>query len=210
MSLIYIAGPYRGDVEKNVEAARKVAVELWKKGHAVICPHANSYKMDEHGVHDDAFLSGDLIILARCDAIVLLSNWEDSAGARAELDYANKLGIPVYHEHALPDLHPTEVNCPNQAIAYAETVNQMYRLHLSKNADYSPANILGTGEHGVIVRLWDKIARLMNLTGYQFKISESRLEAPKEPKHEAIEDSFIDAACYGVIGLLVRRGVWGR
>ncbi len=36
------------------------------------------------------------------------------------------------------------------------------------------------------------------------------VEVPKEPKHEAIEDTFIDAACYGVIGLLVRRGVWGK
>jgi hypothetical protein len=39
--LVYIAGPYSNggnSREENVALARRVAVEYWKKGYAVICP----------------------------------------------------------------------------------------------------------------------------------------------------------------------------
>lgn len=33
--LLYVAGKYRGDVDANIAAARKVAAELYKAGHNV-------------------------------------------------------------------------------------------------------------------------------------------------------------------------------
>ena len=69
--LIYVAGPYRGNIEKNIATARKVAMKLWSMGHVVICPHANSAYMDEVGVSHERFIEGDLKIIARCDAIAL-------------------------------------------------------------------------------------------------------------------------------------------
>lgn len=33
---------------------------------------------------------------------------------------------------------------------------------------------------------------------------------PKSPKNESVEDAWLDAAVYAIIGLLNRRGVWGR
>lgn len=86
----------------------------------------------------------------------------------------------------------------------------MYRTHLSKNEDYSPASILGTGEIGLVTRLWDKVARLMNLTGFKVEISQAVFKAPIEPKHESVDDTLQDAAVYSVIGLLLHQGVWGK
>jgi hypothetical protein len=84
----------------------------------------------------------------------------------------------------------TEQRAPKQAKRFAEVLGGMYRVHLQKNADYSPANILGTGEIGVTVRLWDKIARLLNLMGFRVTIAEpATYEAPRDPMNESIDDT---------------------
>lgn len=209
--LLYIAGKYRGDVEANIEAAKQVAAECFKVGHDVICPHMNTAKMDEvTDLPDEFWLQTTLNLLMRCDGIVMVPGWEESTGARAEKDYAERVKIPVYYAHAIPPLHPTEVRCPVQVKAFLESVMTMYRTHLSKNQDYSPMNILGTGELGVAVRLWDKVARLLNLLGFRISAEFIGFDASREPQHESIQDTYLDSANYSVIGSLVRRGVWGK
>jgi hypothetical protein len=69
---------------------------------------------------------------------------------------------------------------------------------IRKQHDYGPGNILDFGEYGVLVRANDKVARLKNL-----------LKNGAVPQNEAIEDSWIDLANYGIIALMVRRGLWG-
>jgi hypothetical protein len=90
--IIYIAGPYRSKYGKlgiirNIWKARQVAKELWKMGHTPICPHLNSALLDGI-VPDQRFLDGDIEILKRCDAIVLMPGWRKSEGARKEFDIA--------------------------------------------------------------------------------------------------------------------------
>ncbi len=211
--LLYVSGritPVKNTtIDENIQAARIVAIALWEAGHAVICPHLNTaYFNEDCKVGFDDYIKGDLIMLARCDGIVMLKGWEDSRGAVIEHEYALGLGIPVFHN--IPALHPTERNAPKQAQAFAEILGKMYRVHLSKNADYSPANILGAGEIGLVTRLWDKIARLMNLTGFRISINESVFEKPKNPKNESVGDTYLDLATYGVIGLLLREGKWRK
>ena len=215
--LVYVSGKYSGDsheeISDNILKARKVAIELWEQGHAVICPHLNTSHMEvDCHIHYDNYIEGDLMMIARCDAMVMLSGWEDSQGAVIEKGYAENLRIPIYYEDSIPSLHVTEVRCPEQAKAFAEILGVMYRTHLDKNADYSPANILGTGDVGLITRLWDKIARILNLSGFQFEIKPEsvRFVSPKEPKNESLDDSFMDAAVYTIIGILLRQGKWGR
>src|SRR3990167_7566055 len=141
--IIYLAGPYRGNVTENIEAAIKVAGEVWAAGHVALCPHANTAHFDTlfPDIPDEAYLEGDLKLAARCDAMLMLPNWEKSGGATAERDYADKLGMHVYVYPDIPPLHITEQRSPIQSIRFAEVVMQMYRTHLDKNADYSPANI---------------------------------------------------------------------
>lgn len=107
MKLVYVAGPFRSmnangksnawGVQKNVMSAMAVALEIWKAGDVALCPHANTmFFQDADGVPDSAWLEGDLLMLSKCDAIVMAPGWERSSGARAELDYAFNRGLEVY------------------------------------------------------------------------------------------------------------------
>ena len=66
-----------------------------------------------------------------------------------------------------------------------------------KNRDYGPGNISAFGERGVIVRANDKIERLKTLVWGE-----------RSPEHEKVEDTWLDLANYGVIGLMCHRGIW--
>lgn len=100
MKLVYVAGPYRGPntwaIERNIRRAEDVAATVWKSGHAALCPHANSRHMD--GVTtDENFLAGTMVMLRRCDAVLLVEGWEASSGSREEVREAMRLGLPVMH-----------------------------------------------------------------------------------------------------------------
>lgn len=210
--LIYVAGKYSGEVDTNIAEARKVALALWDAGHAVICPHLNTahFEQDCRATYEQ-YLEGDLNMVARVDALVMVPGWEESKGARGEHDYAQELYIPIYYYPDVPPIHPTEVSSPAQCKAFREIAGRMYRVHLDKNADYSPANIAATGEIGLVTRLWDKTARLMNLVGIHFDhILHTGVRPPRKPKNEAITDTLEDLAVYAVIGMIYRRGQWGR
>ena len=109
-------------------------------------------------------------------------------------------------------LHPTEIKSPNQSKRFKEIVDQMYLVHLDKNADYSPANVLGMGEMGVVVRLWDKMTRLMSLLGFEVNVEFVGYDPnkAKTPKNESINDTYLDMAVYAIIGRLYREGKWGN
>jgi len=107
-------------------------------------------------------------------------------------------------------LHPTARLRPAQVEAFDAILQKMRQTHLDKNADYSPANILGTGEIGLVTRLWDKMARLMNLTGFRIEIASSTFAEPLQPKNESVEDTLTDLSVYAIIGLLLRQGKWGK
>ena len=105
MTLAYVAGPYRGksknkiinklQVIRNILAAREVAKELWRMGYAVLCPHSNTALFD--GVApDQTFLDGDLLILDRCDLIVLQGKWWDSKGTLGEIKRAKQNEMPIF------------------------------------------------------------------------------------------------------------------
>lgn len=97
MKLVFVSGPYRGDVEGNISRAKRAAVRLWQRGYAVICPHLNTANFD--GLCDDeVWLTGDLEILARCDTVYMLTNWKASEGARAEHRLAADLGKEIVYE----------------------------------------------------------------------------------------------------------------
>ena len=81
--------------------------------------------------------------------------------------------------------------CYEVALKVAEVV-------ISKQHDYGHDNILAFREQGLIVRLWDKVARLKNLLWVN----------PREAKNESIEDTFTDIAGYAIIGLMLRNNTF--
>ena len=105
MKVIYIAGPYRaysqdGEISisgiyENINRARFVAKFVWREGLVPLTPHLNSMLMDGF-CKDEVFLRGDLELLSRSDAILLLPDWERSSGATGEYLHALKLKIPHF------------------------------------------------------------------------------------------------------------------
>lgn len=99
MKVVYIAGPFRGPnswvMECNIRRAEALALEVWRMGAAVICPHTNTRFFDG-AAPDDVWLKGDLEILKRCDAVLMTWDWAKSQGATAERHYAELHGIPVF------------------------------------------------------------------------------------------------------------------
>ena len=97
--LVYIAGPFRGvdswTVAQNVRRAEELALSAWRAGFAAICPHANTANFDGTLPHE-AWLEGDLVILKRCDAVLVTPDWKLSVGARAEVDVAKAFNIPIF------------------------------------------------------------------------------------------------------------------
>lgn len=106
--------------------------------------------------------------------------------------------------------HPTEIMYPEQTKRFKEILDEMYKTHLDKNADYSSWNINGTGLVGLVVRFWDKTARIMSLSG--FDIGSGIFSGAKKNlvEDESIIDSFKDAGVYSIIARIYAEGKWGK
>jgi hypothetical protein len=101
VKVIFISGPFRAPTElkrrENIRRAELAALSVWQSGAAAICPHLNTAHFDG-SLPDEVFLNGDLSILAKCDAILMLDDWKRSAGATAERDFALSIGMMVLND----------------------------------------------------------------------------------------------------------------
>lgn len=99
MKLVYVAGPFRGpnawEIEQNIRRAESLALEVWRLGAAVICPHTNT-RFFQGAADDKIWLEGDLEMLRRCDVVMLTPDWRRSSGAQAEVKEALEREIPVF------------------------------------------------------------------------------------------------------------------
>ena len=104
-----------------------------------------------------------------------------------------------------------EKEYPELAEEFINIQKEMYKMFAAKHLDYGLQNISLGGDltketdkkfslTGLAIRLTDKISRLRNLltNGRNFV------------KGEGMEDTFIDIANYGIIGLLVGRDKWKK
>ena len=94
---VYIAGPYtKGDVSVNVGKAMKAFNALMNAGFTPFIPHLNHFiHMHEPRAYE-SWMKWDLEWLKSCDAVYRLRG--ESPGADREVEKANNLGIPVFHE----------------------------------------------------------------------------------------------------------------
>lgn len=94
--LVYICAPLRGDVEKNIAFARQKAQEVFADGDIPICPHLMFPPIADPGdpTQDQAAREMGLRLVESCQQVnVYGPEWTD--GMWAEINHANRLGIPV-------------------------------------------------------------------------------------------------------------------
>ena len=126
-TLLYVSGPYTGEINENIANARKIAVELWGRGYAVLCPHLNTqnFEIDCTAKYED-YIDGDCRMIDGCDGLVLIPGWEKSRGALLEKAHAEMKGIPVSIWPELPGLKR-----PGSVLLEAEGL-----VHGNRGADY--------------------------------------------------------------------------
>ena len=104
-----------------------------------------------------------------------------------------------------------EQTYPKTAEEFKRIQKEQYELFCKKQMDYGPSNIsmgtdLKTDEEkrlskiGLIVRINDKVQRLINLV----------IKSNREAQNEPTIDAFKDLACYGIIAQIVKNGKWGK
>jgi len=117
MKRVYIAGPYSGsceaEVEENVQRAISVGCKLLQMGYEPFVPHLSHYldlELRAQGVtvNYDRWIDWCLAWVERCDALLFLG---ESPGAERELHYARDLGKTIYLQMG---------DIPNHALANAD------------------------------------------------------------------------------------------
>lgn len=98
MKVIYVSGPYTGDVAKNVKAAEAQGVLLREWGFCPLVPHIALPPIpDASSPRGYAQAMKECItLLERCDAVLLMKQWRDSRGARIEKVAADQKKIPCF------------------------------------------------------------------------------------------------------------------
>ena len=125
-----------------------------------------------------------------------------STSPDVKIDYEEKVN------NALASSHFKETY-PIIEEEFSKTQKELYNLFSKKMMDYGLGNIALGGNlespedqkyalQGIQIRLNDKINRLKNL----LKNDKSYVE------DESLEDTFIDIANYGIIGILLGKGKW--
>lgn len=94
--LIYIASPYAGDVQRNVEFAKAACRYAMTEGHTPVAVHLlyPQFLNDNDPEQRAAGLTMGHRVLAACDEVWVCGK-RISTGMAAEISEAEKLGIPI-------------------------------------------------------------------------------------------------------------------
>lgn len=134
-----------------------------------------------------------------------VSKYEENMSSR-EISNA-KSGIPTNSS-----VNVFEKEYPELSEEFKKIQQEQYEMFASKHLDYGLSNIALGGDivnnegdkkfslTGLAIRLTDKVSRLRNLM----------VNGKNYVEGEGMEDTFIDVANYGIIGLLVGRNQWKK
>ena len=117
----------------------------------------------------------------------------------------------LYKKETHEAINYIEKNYPQTAKEFQRIQFEQWLLFCKKQMDYGPSNIsmgtdLKTDDEkrlslvGLIVRVNDKVQRLLNLM----------VKNNRKAQNEPTVDAFKDLACYGIIAQIVQNGKWGR
>lgn len=105
--------------------------------------------------------------------------------------------------------HVTESKYPDQCREFEKIVNDLYRLHLEKNREYSPNNIRALGVLGCALRIHEKTIRLLNLLGWD--PWQGKPTGPLDKvKFGGVDDELVDIANIAIISQILKREKWGK
>lgn len=105
MKIVFIAGPYTGDgtvesVEKNIREAEKYQIALANSQIGFFCPHNHTEHFSTKKgatAPEDFYYELDFEILKKAaDAVLAIPGWENSWGAKREVEWAQKNGLSVF------------------------------------------------------------------------------------------------------------------
>lgn len=103
--LLYIAGAYAGNTKDNIQKAESISIDLIRNGFHVITPHKNTAgyeKYEDDSITIQTWLDMDFDIISRCDAIYVMSNFDNSDGTKKEIEFAKQINMLIIYEHDYP------------------------------------------------------------------------------------------------------------
>ena len=97
MNLVYIASPYRGDVENNVKMAKEYCAYAVRCGFIPICPHIyfTEFLSDVNETERQRGINMGLQLLGLCVEMWVFGKVTE--GMQQEIDEAKRIGIPFTH-----------------------------------------------------------------------------------------------------------------
>ena len=140
-----------------------------------------------------------------------ISKWHEMQEEMSDREIMNaKRGLDNFAAYNDVVAH-FEVEYPELSKEFKSIQKEMYEMFAAKHMDYGLNNIALGGDltnnddkkfslTGLTIRLTDKISRLKNLI----------VHGRNYVKGEGMEDTFIDIANYGIIGMLVGRDKWKK
>ena len=121
-------------------------------------------------------------LMTRCDALLLAGD------CPIEEKEAQSIGMLIFRKEE--DL---AYSWKPMHWAFRTITDKMFHLFRGKQDDYGPLSIAITGVQGITVRIWDKVARLLQ---------------QDKKVHEPVEDTLLDLANYSVMSMIYRAGLW--
>jgi hypothetical protein len=99
--MIYLSGPMTGYPDFNYPAFRKAAKIFRTQGLEVFDP-SECFDGDQT-LSKETYMREDITAVLKATLIVTLDGWEESSGARLEVEVAKAIGIPVksYNEFVI-------------------------------------------------------------------------------------------------------------
>lgn len=90
MKIIYVCSPYRGDIKKNEEFARKACRSVVDEGHIPIAPHLLLPQFIDEETERSIALEMNKEIIRRCDKFWVFGN-KITEGMKEEINFASNI-----------------------------------------------------------------------------------------------------------------------
>lgn len=114
---VYICAPLRGAVERNVEAARLFAKEVFDAGNIPVCPHLIFPPIADPNdpAQDEKAFGMCLKLIEGCSQVNVYG--QPTEGMQAEIAHAKRMGIPI--QQSSPEKEkgrkkPSQTRCPGR------------------------------------------------------------------------------------------------